>query len=306
LIAAAIAGTLNTMMVPWTVSQSVSMQWRPDAIVRTGVVQPMWIRQLSPVDAATHTIDPFIVSVRGRGPAVSPYPAPEEVAYAAGKLAQLFANGRSGTVCIGTEKITVGPGTPPGGGIVGTITAAAQELARGGTVSIQIGSRRVVVCNSGPGGEPVLAPAAPTPTPNGAAPTEVATRPTPMTSDQQKTGFGQPPTVMTGQTVLPKVPGPGNVPQYPYLDYAYYYRKLNYDDNVWGRRNFQASIANRFMPNAISEMNQATSVPVRDAQRQADVPLDTRAPMVMKRWPHPEPVWPRQAVQSVAVRPEQR
>jgi len=47
------------------------------------------------------------------------------------------------------------------------------------------------------------------------------------------------------------------VPQDPYLDYAFYYRKLNYDDNVWARRNFQASIAHRYMPNAIAQMNQS-------------------------------------------------
>jgi len=289
------------MMVPWTVSQHISMHWRPDAITRTGVIEPMWIRQLSPVDAATHTIDPFIASVRGRGPAVSPYPSPEDVAYAAGKLAQLFARGQTGVVCAGTEKIKVGPQTPRGGGIVGTITAAAQELARGGTVSIQIGSRRVIVCNSGPGGEPVVqatAPAVPS-----AQATEVSTRPTPMTNAQQKkAAFGGAP---TGQTVLPNVPPPGHVAQYPFLDYAYYYRKLNYDDNVWGRRNFQASIADRFAPNAIAAMNAATNVPIRDAQRQARVPLDTRAPMVNARWPRPEAVWPRQA-HEMNVRREQR
>jgi hypothetical protein len=107
-------------------------------------------------------------------------------------------------------------------------------------------------------------------------------------------------------TILPNVPRPGHVPQAPFLDYAFYYRKLNYDDNVWARRNFQASIAHRFIPNAISQMNQATSVPIHDAQRQAEVPLHTRAPMVEKRWPTPESVFPLQAAQSLAVRPEQR
>src|SRR3990172_1477869 len=149
------------MMVPWTASQHASMHWRPDAITRTGVIEPMWVRQVSPVDMATHTIDPFIASVRGAGPAVSPYPSPEDVAYVAGKLAQEFMRGRSAVVCLGTEKIKVSAATPPGGGIVGTITAAAQELARGGTVTIQIGSRAVVVCNIGPGREPVTAPPAP-------------------------------------------------------------------------------------------------------------------------------------------------
>lgn len=285
------------MMVPWTSSQHVSMHWRPDAITRTGVIEPMWIRQMSPVDAAHHTIDPFIESVRGRGPAVSPYPSPEDVAYAAGKLAQQFARGKHAVVCMGTEKITVGPQTPPCGGIVGTITAAAQELARGGTVTIQIGARRVVVCNSGPGGEPVVQAAAAAPTQ-----TQVLTRETPMTPAQQKTGFG----AANANTRLPIFPRPGNVPQYPDLDYAFYYRKLNYNDNVWDRRQFQASIAQRFAPNAIIAMNQATSVPIHDAQRQARVPLDTRPPMVMQQWPRPDAVWPRQAATTLAVRKDQR
>lgn len=266
------------MMVPWTRAEHVSMHWRPDAITSTSVIQPMWIRQLSPVDMATHTVDPFVTSVRGRGPAVSPYPSPEDVAYAAGKLAQLFARGQTGVVCMGTEKIRVGPSTPPSGGIVGIITQAAQQLARGGTVKVQIGPRAVMVCNSGPGGEPNIAPAA------NAASAQSSSMTVGPTS-----GLGQ------MQEVLPKVPPPGHVPQRPFLDYAYTYRKLNYDDNVWGRRNFQASIASRFAPQAIAAMNAVNSVPVRDAQRQADPALVSRAPMVNARWPHPEAVWPHQA-----------
>lgn len=311
------------MMVPWTASEHVSMHWRPDAVIDTSVIQPMWIRQVSPVDMATHTIDPFIRSVRGMGPAVSPYPAPEDIAYAAGKLAQQFAQGKSAVICAGTEKIKVTPQTPPGGGIVGTITQAAQRLAKGETVAIQIGIRRVVVCNGGPGGEPVvsLAPPAHAAMPGPIAQmktlapgkSEMSTRPTPMTMEQQqkasaaapapaKTGFGQSPLF----EMLPKTPGPGHVPQYPFLDYAYYFRKLNYDDNVWGRRQFQADLAHRYVPNAIAAMNAATNVPIHDAQRQARVPLDTRPRMVQSRWPHPEAVWPDQAVTSVAVRSEQR
>lgn len=298
------------MMVPWTRSEHVSMHWRPDAITRTSVIEPMWIRQLSPVDMATHTIDPFIASVRGAGPAVSPYPAPEDIAYAAGKVAQQFRRGQAAVICMGTSKIRVAPNTPPGGGVVGTITAAAQQLAKGSPVAIQIGIRRVIVCN-GPGGEPSVtvappAPAMPGPAPIAATgkPTEVQVRETPMTVDQQKkSGFGIP---LLANEVLPHQVRPGHVPQYPYLDYGFYYRKLNYDDNVWARRNFQASIAHRFMPNSIAQMNQATRVPIHDAQRQARVPLDTRPPMVMKRWPTPESVFPMQAMNSIAVRPEQR
>ena len=297
------------MMVPWTRSEHVSMHWRPDAITSTSVIQPMWIRQLSPVDMATHTIDPFITSVRGRGPAVSPYPSPEDVAYAAGKLGQLFARGQSGVVCMGTEKIKVNPNQPPCGGIVGTIVQAAQELARGGTVKVTIGPRAVIVCNSGPGGEPAVA-AAPAVAPAAAAapsaPAEVSVRPTPMSTDQQKNGFGQAmPPPLLAHTRLPNIPRPGNVPQNPFLDYAYYYRKLNYDDNVWARRNFQASIASRFAPQPVVAMNAATSVPIHDADASARVPLDTRAPMVQKMFPRPEAVFPHQA-RVYNVRGEQR
>jgi hypothetical protein len=288
----------------------MQMHWRPDQITRTGVIEPMWIRQVSPVDMATHTIDPFIESVRGAGPAVSPYPSPEDIAYAAGKLAQQFRQGKQAVVCIGTSKIKVSASTPPGGGIVGTITSAAQQLARTGTVSIRVGPRQLVVCSLSPSGEPqvttaAVAPPAPAP---GSAPTQVLTRETPHTpQQQQKTGFGAGAVPMAnGNTRLPVFPRPGNVPQYPDLDYAFYYRKINYNDNVWDRRQFQASIAQRYAPAPIIAMNQATAVPIRYAQSQAQVPLNTRAPMVMKQWPHPDAVWPRQASTSIAVRKEQR
>ena len=271
------------MMVPWTAAQHVDMHWRPDAVTRTGVIQPMWIRQVSPVDMATHTIDPFIASVRGRGPAVSPYPSPEDVAYAAGKLAQLFARGQSGVVCLGTEKIRVDAQTPPGGGIVGTIVQAAQELARGGTVKIQIGARSVLVCNSGPGGEPAIAPTA---TAQSGQATSMNVRP-----DQQPSGFGFP---LLAPTTLPTSPGPGNVPQFPFLDYGEYRRMLTRDDNMWSRRTFQAQLAQRFAPNAIAAMNAVNSVPVQQAQRQAQPALMSRAPMAQKRLPDPARVFPQQ------------
>lgn len=131
------------------------MHMRPDAVIKTGVIEPYWIRQVSPVDVARHTIDPFIASVRGPGPAVSPYPSPEDMAYAAGRIAKRFARGQSALVAIGTDKVTMQPGMRCGG-IVGAIAQAANELARGGTVAIEVGGRRVIVCNDGPGGEPVV------------------------------------------------------------------------------------------------------------------------------------------------------
>lgn len=276
--------------------------WRPDAITRTGVIEPMWIRQVSPVDMARHTIDPFIESVRGRGPAVSPYPSPEDVAYAAGKLAQLFARGKSGTVCMGTEKITVDPDQPPQGGIVGTITQAAQELARGGTVTIQIGSRRAIVCNNAPGGEPNVQPAAAAPATSVPVRAEQQT----ATAPSKPAQFGAP---MTANTVLPKPAQAGGVPGFPYFDYAQAYRKLNYDDNVWARRNYQAKLASKFAPQPVAAMHASLTVPINYARSQAKPALVTRAPMVQGRWPHPQAVWPGNAQPrnaSVNVRKEQR
>jgi len=294
------------MMVPWTAAQHASMHWRPDAITRTGVIEPMWIRQVSPVDMARHTIDPFINSVRGPGPAVSPYPSPEDIAYVAGKLAQEFARGRAAVISLGTEKIRVTAGTPPAGGIVGTITAAAQQLARGSTVAIEVGGRRVIVCCSGPGGEPVVAsaasaaPAKPTHTEASAAPakpthTEVSVR--------DGNGFGTP---LIANTILPKVPQPGNVPQFPYLDYGSYYREKIYDDNMWARRTAQATLAQRFAPVPIQMMNAANRHPILNAQHQAQTPLHSRAPMAQKRMPEPARVFPQQVAMTYMVRKEQR
>jgi hypothetical protein len=272
-------------------AQHAQMHWRPDAITRTGVIQPMFVRQVSPVDMARHTIDPFINSVRGAGPAVAPYPSPEDVAYVAGKLAQEFRKGNSAVVSIGTEKIRVSANTPPAGGIVGTITQAAQRLARGGTVAIEIGGRRVIVCNSGPGGAPAVqaapAPAAAAAAAPGGTPTSVPVRP----DQRPSNGFGNP---LIANTVLPGVPRPGHVPQFPYLDYGEYRRMLTRDDNSWSRRTFQAQLAQRFAPNAIAMMNQVNSVPVQNAQRQVQPALQSRAPMAQKRLPEPSRVFPQQ------------
>lgn len=273
---------------------NAQMHWRPDAITRTGVIEPMWVRQVSPVDMARHTIDPFLASVRGRGPAVSPYPSPEDVAYTAGKLAQLFARGKNGVVCTGTEKITVGPNTPPAGGIVGTITAAAQELARGGTVKIQIGPRAVVVCNSGPGGEPEVKASA-----TASSVPVRSEQQAPSTPSAPQSGFGAP---MFAPTVLPNIPYPQNVPQFPFVDYGEYRRILARDDNMWSRRTFQATIAQRFAPHAIAAMNNANAVPIRNAQQQAQAALQSRAPMAQRHVPNPARVFP----QSVNIRKEQR
>lgn len=294
-------------MFHMTRQMHAQMHWRPDAITRTGVIEPMWVRQVSPVDMARHTIDPFIASVRGRGPAVSPYPSPEDVAYAAGKLAQEFARGKTAVVCMGTEKITVGPNQPPMGGIVGTIVQAAQELSRGGTVTIQIGGRRVVVCG-GPKGEPQIAPAGAAPASSipvrseqqsAKAPSAPAATPSASpTAATAKAGFGDP---MYAPTVLPGVPQPYGLPPTA-VAYGAYYRALTRDDNVWGRRTFEAEIAQRFAPNAIAATNAVNAVPIANAQRQVMPALDSRSPMVQQRFAQPQRVFPQQ----IAVRKEQR
>jgi hypothetical protein len=244
---------------------------------------------------ARHTIDPFINSVRGPGPAVSPYPSPEDIAYVAGKLAQEFARGRAAVITLGTEKIRVTASTPPAGGIVGTITAAAQQLARGSTVAIEVGGRRVIVCCSGPGGEPVVASAGPAAAPAKPTHTEVSVR--------SGNGFGTP---LIANTILPSVPRPGHVPQFPYIDYGSYYREKIYDDNMWARRTTQATLAQRFAPAPIQMMNAANRHPILNAQHQAQPPLHSRAPMAQKRLPEPERVFPQQVAMTYAVRKEQR
>ncbi len=124
------------------------MHWRPDAITRTGVIQPMWVRQQSPVNMATHTIDPFLASVRGRGPAVNPGPSPEDIAYAAGQLASQFAQGKSAVVSIGMDKVTVSPGVAYQG-IIGVICNAAMQIANGRPAAIEVNGRRVIINGSG-------------------------------------------------------------------------------------------------------------------------------------------------------------
>lgn len=282
-------------MFHMTRQMHAQMHWRPDAITRTGVIEPMWVRQVSPVDMARHTIDPFIASVRGRGPAVSPYPSPEDVAYAAGKLAKEFARGRTAVVCMGTEKITVGPNQPPMGGIVGTIVQAAQELQRGGSVTIQIGGRRVIVCG-GPNGEPQVTPAGAAPAASQPVRAEQTTQAAPS---QPKSGFGAP---MYAPTVLPNIPQPGNVPQFPFMAYGEYRRILARDDNTWGRRTFQAEIAQRFAPNAIAATNAVNAVPIQNAQQQVMPALDSRSQMVRQKFPQPQRVFPQQ----IPVRKEQQ
>jgi hypothetical protein len=129
---------------------------------------------------------------------------------------------------------------------------------------------------------------------------------TPVRAEQQqKNGLGSARNLglpLLAPTVLPNLPQPGNVPQFPFMAYGEYRRILARDDNMWGRRNFQAEIAQRFAPNAIAATNAVNAVPIRDAQRTAMPALDSRSQMVQQRYPQPQRVFPQQ----IAVRKEQR
>jgi hypothetical protein len=274
------------------------MHWRPDAVTKTGVIQPMWVRQVSPVDMATHTIDPFIASVRGPGPAVNPYPSPEDVAYAAGAVAKQFRAGKRAVVGIGTDKVTVDIDTQCGG-IVGTIVAAARELMKGGAVSIEIGGRRLVVQSSNDG-TPVVQAAAPYPTPT-SNPNITATA-TPPAAGFGRANFGKPALYNNGVTVLPNAPRPGNVPQGA-IDYGNYYRELNYNPNAWARRTFQARISQQWAPNAIRAMNQANRVAIEWADTVVQPALNSREPMSAGRRPEPQAVYPQNAAMTWTPQP---
>lgn len=140
------------MKAPWSHADHIAMHWRPDAVMKTGVIEPMWVRQVSPVDMARHTIDPFIDAVRGRGPAVSPSPQPEQIATAAAKVAQQFRDGKDAVIAVGVDKVRVTPDNASSiGGVVGLIAQAAQKLARGETVSIEAMGRRLIVRAEGDG-----------------------------------------------------------------------------------------------------------------------------------------------------------
>lgn len=292
------------MRNPWTAQQHMQMHWRPDAITRTGVIQPMWVRQVSPVDMARHTVDPFLASVRGPGPAVSPYPAPEDIAYAAGKLAKQFSNGQSAVIGVGTDKVTVDANTRCGG-IVGVLTEAARQLMAGKSVGITVGGRKLVITPNGTD-MPNVTASAPYPAGN----QQVVVGPTAGGQDSSQAnqqvvgptagnqGLGRTHArrrrqLGDGMTeMLPNVPVPQNIPAAD-VDYGAYYRRLAYDDNNWSQRDFRAQLAQRFAPNAMKRMDAMTYNPIQYAQQQIAVPLQSRGPLATQARPIPNQV-PRQ------------
>lgn len=174
------------------------MHWRPDFVMKTGVIEPMWIRQVSPVDMARHTIDPFIDSVRGPGPAVSPSPAPEQIAEAASQVARAFAAGKPAVIAVGLDKVQVKPGDGARiGGAIGLIVQAAERLARGEAVAIDLMGRRLIVSPAAGGGVQMQAQAS--------EPRQVDVR-------NPSQGLGMLP-AQWAQPIRPV--GPGNVYNYP-------------------------------------------------------------------------------------------
>lgn len=188
------------MRPPWSHAAHIAMHWRPDAIIKTGVIEPMWIRQVSPVDMARKTINPFIDSVRGPGPAVSPSPTPEDIAYAAGKVAEQFAQGKDAILMIGIEQVRVTPSLETDG-LVGAIVRAARELAKGNAVAIQAAGRQLVV-------RPAGALAIPTVTTSSASVTA-----TPVAPSSQ--GLGMPANAWAAAL---RPAGPGAMYNYPAID----------------------------------------------------------------------------------------
>lgn len=187
------------MKPPWSHGDHVSMHWRPDFVMKTGVIEPMWIRQVNPVDMARHTIDPFIASVRGPGPAVSPSPQPEQIAGAAGQVAKAFAKGQPAVIAVGLDRVKVAPGDGARiGGVIGLIVQAAERLARGEAVAIDLMGRRLIVTPDGAGNVRMRA--------------ENARQPQSIDVRNGSSGLGMP-AAQWAQALRPT--GPGNVYSYP-------------------------------------------------------------------------------------------
>lgn len=106
---------------------------RPDAVIRSSIIEPYFIQQISPVEAARHTIDPFIYGIRPPGPSVEPELTPMQIVHAAAGVADRLASGNGATVSVGAEQMTVQPsqGCPeymPGP--IGKIFRAAAKMLR--------------------------------------------------------------------------------------------------------------------------------------------------------------------------------
>lgn len=253
-------------MKPWT----HGWHMRPDVVIRTGVIEPFWTRVVSPVDVARHTIDPFIESVRPRGPAVAPTPEPERVAEAAVKVAEQFEKGKDAYVRIGYDRVRVTPSMPPAPGIVGAIVRAAQGLVRRKPVAITIGRRRVVVReHRRPGRRPRRTivrehriMTAPTPPPPAPTPAAVAVRPTPMPVP-----------------TAPAAPGMAMpIFQHPYHIYGRQYRRNIFAERPYEWQTEQAWLAKRAIPGVVNAVRRTTRRPLLIARQQVRPAAKTWGP----------------------------
>lgn len=124
--------------------------YRPDMVIRTAVVEPYDIQNVPPVEAARHTIDPFIYGIRPPGPSIELQPSAATIAHAAAAVAQAFAAGKSAEVRVGLARVTVKPDGQVPGGIVGQIVQCARGLMTGRPVLVEsTGSKPVVAQASG-------------------------------------------------------------------------------------------------------------------------------------------------------------
>lgn len=221
------------------------MHLRPDEVYRTGVIQPFWTRVLSPVDIARHTIDPFIASVRGPGPAVAPTPDPQVIAQAASRVAEHFRQGASATIRVGDAQVRVHPNQAPGGGIIGAIVHAAQAIASGQPVTIKHGPQQSFMPAPfhqpqepnnmhgnfyGPPTTPSGMPVQATVSPAAGGPTQVTVRATPFAQPRhhQNHQNHQNHRPFVGPYVqIPNVPRVPNVPSPADRGFMYYHQVMD-------------------------------------------------------------------------------
>jgi hypothetical protein len=242
---------------------------RPDSVIRTSVIQPMWTRFISPVDIARHTIDPFIASVRGPGPQVVPTPDPNSIAAAAQQVASHFTNGQSATINVGGQSVTVSMTTPASGGLIGVITQAAQQLASGQAVAIQVGPYKVIVL---PGDDSSANGTSSNTDATSGVSTDsnvTATTSTPAPSS----GFGAP--IMNSAT-LPQIPAPTGTRPLPWPAQGIQWRQQNYTDNPMAWSMMQATNAAAYAPFAVQRVADLDMVPVQWAQQQSAPALASR------------------------------
>lgn len=126
------------------------LEWRPDAVYRTGVIQPYPIRQVGPVGLSRKYIQPFVGSVRPMGPSVVAPPTPETVAKAAAAVATAFQQGKSARVKLGPAKVTVSPYGPTPPGLVGKVVEAARNIMAGRPQLVRVGPRTAMVRPAAP------------------------------------------------------------------------------------------------------------------------------------------------------------